>query len=116
MIHCFENACAEATLDCGGLMPPWDRYGTSSAGAINPSIPLSAKAASSRRNPRRFAHFDGFPVPRAAARVSIALVEKPLFDVGPKFLESIGRQDSAKALCAAQEGVLIGLTVNTPGI
>jgi len=24
----FEDACAEGTLDCGGLTPPWDRHGT----------------------------------------------------------------------------------------
>jgi hypothetical protein len=21
---CFENLCAEGTLECGGLTPPWD--------------------------------------------------------------------------------------------
>ena len=57
------------------------------------------------------------PRPGSAARVSIAFVEKALFDVEPKFLESIGRQESTKAFRAAQEGVVrIRLTVNTPGI
>jgi len=23
LIRCFENDCAEGTLECGGLTPPW---------------------------------------------------------------------------------------------
>jgi len=41
----FGDLCAEGTLECGGLTPPSDRHG-----------PRWAKAASSRRTPRRSAH------------------------------------------------------------
>jgi hypothetical protein len=53
--------------------------------------------------------------PGATRDSSITLVEKALLNVGPKFLENIGRQCSAKALGAPQESVVrIGLTLNTP--
>jgi hypothetical protein len=50
MSDCSENGCAEGALECGGLTPPWKAEAT-------------AKAASSRRTPRRFAHFHAFWVP-----------------------------------------------------
>ena len=44
-------------------------------------------------------------------------VEEELLDVGPKFLNGIARQDSAKAFRGAQEHVVrIGFAVNAPGV
>jgi len=54
---------------------------------------------------------------RLYGRMSITLVQEPLPDVGPEFLKSVGRQESANAFCATHEGVMrIRLTVSTPGI
>jgi len=59
---CSENACAGGTLDCGGLTPPWD-FGAAAVRLRTAFPPRGAKAASSRRTPRRCAHFHGFRVP-----------------------------------------------------
>jgi hypothetical protein len=55
ILICFEYACAEGTLECGGLTAPSHRVdGTLSWAA--PSWRQCSKAASSRRTPRCCAH------------------------------------------------------------
>jgi len=47
----------------------------------------------------------------------VTIVEDALLDIGPKFLESIGRHVSAEAFRRAQERVVrIGFAVNAPGV
>jgi len=62
MSHSSENACAEGTLECGGSTPPWN-FGTAPARLRTAFAARCATAASSRRTPRRCAHFHGLWVP-----------------------------------------------------
>jgi hypothetical protein len=63
----FQNRCAEGTLECGGLTPPWD-LGSGAMPLRTAFGPGCAKAASSRRTPRRFARFSWSALKRGRGR------------------------------------------------
>ena len=64
MLLCCENACAEGALECpsvDGLDAAFGPLGAGAAGLRTGFGRWCTKAASSRRTPRRFAHFRGSP-------------------------------------------------------